>query len=334
MIDQNARNNLNSMQYAKQVSASVDKLTETLSNHPVISPRPISPADSLAAEMKALQRVIGSGNLIASLEGLQKAIDSFEVNEESITNLKKLTAELNSKLRILADISSKIPTEVKMNFPKEFPVKGKVDIGNIDKLPAVTITNLGDVSRQLSPLLSNLQTATIRAIESTKVEPRNSIEISNEVKVSQWGELIEAMEELKKGFNLLINKEVGDVKFPTDIVLPVEIQNWMIPQPVTHVSINGLTGFVKSTAVTVGTSITPLPPEVLMDRRSLVAYNNDSTVTLFLGGSDVTTANGIPVPAGTYSPPFDASPAMVVYGIAASSINVRVLEVSDEDSGK
>ncbi len=121
--------------------------------------------------------------------------------------------------------------------------------------------------------------------------------------------------------------------FPTR----VSIDNFppqKIPQPVTNISINALAGTAKSRNITVGTSATPLPDEVLASRRSLVIYNNSSQ-TLYVGGSDVTTTNGMPVPASSYSPAFDAGEKMVVYGIVASTTaNVRTLEISDIRTGR
>lgn len=103
------------------------------------------------------------------------------------------------------------------------------------------------------------------------------------------------------------------------------------PLPPTNINLNPLRGFVKSTAITVGTTATPLPSTALAFRRSIVVYNNDSTNTLYLGGSDVSTAQGTPVPPLSYSPPFDAGVKMIVYGIvAAATINVRVLEASND----
>ena len=107
----------------------------------------------------------------------------------------------------------------------------------------------------------------------------------------------------------------------------------MTPQPVTNVTLNGLQGNIKTTSATVGSTVAQLPSYgQLFNRRAIVIYNN-SAVTIYIGGSDVTTSNGMPVPANSYSPILDAGYNMVMYGIAASgSNNVRVLEVSKDKS--
>lgn len=87
---------------------------------------------------------------------------------------------------------------------------------------------------------------------------------------------------------------------------------------------------VKSTAVSVGTSATRLDTAAETDRNassSLAPYNNGA-VTVYVGGSDVTTANGAPIPAGSWGPAFnDINTNEGVYGVVASgTAEVRVLE--------
>ena len=65
-----------------------------------------------------------------------------------------------------------------------------------------------------------------------------------------------------------------------------------------------------------------------------MVYNNSSTVTIFIGGSDVTATNGLPVPPKSYSPPIDAGVKMILYAVTSSSTaNVRVLEISNDRIG-
>ena len=171
-------------------------------------------------------------------------------------------------------------------------------------------------------------------MQSVRIATPSAMKIKDAVEIQDFQELLNGMEELKKGFNLLINKEIATIGFP-DKILPVEIQNWKVPQPVTHVSINGLIGEAVSTAVTVTASLTALPSTALSNRRSLVCYNNSSSTTIFIGGANVTAASGIPVPAGTYSPSMDASARLIIYAVTSTgSADVRVLEMSDEGSGK
>lgn len=61
-------------------------------------------------------------------------------------------------------------------------------------------------------------------------------------------------------------------------------------------------------------------------RQALAVYNAGS-VTIYLGGSDVTSANGIPVTAGQHYAVAGLTQADALYAIAASgSQDVRVLE--------
>jgi len=122
------------------------------------------------------------------------------------------------------------------------------------------------------------------------------------------------------------------IEFPSSF----SINNWppqKVPQPVTNININPLRGDFKTTAVTVSTMATALPPTPLANRRALIVYNASSSI-VYLGGSDVTTSNGLPLEASTYSPPFDAGVKMTLYGIVSSgTANVRVLEISNEAIG-
>lgn len=64
------------------------------------------------------------------------------------------------------------------------------------------------------------------------------------------------------------------------------------------------------------------------DVQSVAVFNNGAD-TVYLGGDDVTVANGCPVPAGTWGPGLDIDAAEELYGIAAAAeVEVRVLEVS------
>jgi hypothetical protein len=83
-----------------------------------------------------------------------------------------------------------------------------------------------------------------------------------------------------------------------------------------------------SSAVTVGTVATPLPANPLEYRRALVVHNNGSN-TVFLGDSTVTTNNGMPLAAGEKIA-FDIqnNPNVVVYAIAGSNTDVRIMELA------
>lgn len=86
---------------------------------------------------------------------------------------------------------------------------------------------------------------------------------------------------------------------------------------------------VSSRAVTVGTTATVLDTEGDTDTRvgsSIAVYNNGAS-TLYLGGSGVTTTNGVPVAATSWGPAFDLGAQDRLYGIVASgTVDVRVIE--------
>ena len=333
MIDQNARNKIQGFQTTKALTEGVDKIVEALKSSVAISqPQTKTPANDVADELRNLQKMIGGGNLTESLIKLSKSLDNFDVNENAIAPLKALVSDLSIKLKLLAGIEAKLPKEIKMNFPKEFPITGTVDVGMVESLPPVKVNNLDEVGKSVGMLINNLQMATVKAIQASKTQFPNSMNVGNEVKIAEFSALLDGIEELKKGFNILINKEAATVGFP-DKTIPVEIQNWMIPQPVTNVSLNPNRGTVLATAVTVTTTLTPLPGTALADRRSMTIYNNGS-VSIFVGGANVTSSTGIPVAAGTYGPSLDAGPLNIIYAVtASSSADVRVLEMNDLVAG-
>lgn len=83
-----------------------------------------------------------------------------------------------------------------------------------------------------------------------------------------------------------------------------------------------------ATAVTVGTSATPLPETPLEYRRALVVHNNGSN-TVFLGDNTVTISTGLPLAAGEKIA-FDiqGNPNVEVYAVAGGDTDVRIMELS------
>lgn len=81
-------------------------------------------------------------------------------------------------------------------------------------------------------------------------------------------------------------------------------------------------------AITVSTSIVPLPASPLEYRRALVVHN-DGAVDIFLGDSAVTTANGLTLAAGEKIA-FDiqGNPNVQIYAVCATSAEVRIMELA------
>jgi len=83
-----------------------------------------------------------------------------------------------------------------------------------------------------------------------------------------------------------------------------------------------------TTQITVGTSAVKLPTTPLKYRRAIAVFNSDASNSLYIGfDSTVTTGNGFPIPPSS-SLPMDLNGSVELYGIAASAIDIRILELS------
>jgi hypothetical protein len=94
------------------------------------------------------------------------------------------------------------------------------------------------------------------------------------------------------------------------------------------VRIAPLTYSIKSNTTTVTTSATAIPATALVGRESITIRNIDSgTTTVYVGGSDVTTANGYPLDSANPAISIDIDDSVVIYGIvSAGTASVRSLE--------
>ncbi len=223
---------------------------------------------------------------------------------------------------------------IKIEFPKLYQVQGTVNVDSVKNLPPVNISNLSDLRAYfvlLDQSINNLQKSILKI--SQAMPPEKDVVFPDQMKITGFNELLDAQEELKKGFNLLLKKDFGGaLDGPVEVSVVSEPAR-MIPQPVTHMSINGLGGFAQSSNVTVASTPTALPSTPLANRRTLILYNNSAN-TIYLGGADVNTTNGLPVVATSFSPAIDAGANMIIYAIADSDSETRVLEVGDEASGR
>jgi hypothetical protein len=87
---------------------------------------------------------------------------------------------------------------------------------------------------------------------------------------------------------------------------------------------------VSSSAVTVTTTATRLDSTESDDiaGHSVVAWVPSGS-TIYIGGADVTAANGLPVSGPGYSPGFVLGPAESLYAITADgTASIRVAQVS------
>lgn len=332
-IDEKSRQILYLRQFVSEVVQSLQEIKRSI--------------DSTSTQNESFKRSL--------VESLQK--NTQEVFSKSLYQTQTIFASLEDKLKSLTSLFQKLdkPTEVTVKVDK-------VDIGNFDKLPQLEIKNFpkqqefpkikfpdlykvtGDVNanieslppvsisnfQEMLPMFERLNSAFLILAQRLKIEIPDKVKIKDPVEILNWNDLLDGIEELKKGFNLLINKEKGG------IAKQVEVTNFpipKIPQPVTNISLNALKGVPLSSQISVLSTPTLLPANNLANRRTLIIYNNSSQ-TVWIGGSGVTVAAGFPILKGQYSPPIDAGANMSIYGIAASSAECRVLEVSDIAIGR
>lgn len=336
MIDQLGRAKLEQNKLVKGIEDSIEKLGKTLVNHQVsvAQPQAPTPANDLASELRQLQNKIGGGNLTDSLSAVIKSLDGFQVDQNSLKELKQIVSEMTAKIRLLAELQAKIPSSLEVRLPRETAISGQVKVTNLSEISSIEVSNLPDLLTKLEDSLNKLQLATVTAIHASRTDVPDKVTLNGPITVDGIDTLLEDFEELKKGFNLLLKKDFGN---PANGPMQVEIIKEpvrMTPQPVTNININPLRGIPLSTAITVTTTATLLPAAALTLRRSVIIYNNDASATLYIGGSTVTSTNGLPVPAQTYSPVMDCGPLMFIYGVTSTgSINARVLELSNNDVG-
>lgn len=248
-------------------------------------------------------------------KSLERLINIDATSEKSLNKLD----QLGRAIVMLYEIIKKPFT-----LPKILQVKGQVEV---TQNAPTKITNLAELEKYFKELGNNIKLLA----QAASMAPAPQIKLTDFPKIEIPKFDNSKLEELLKELVDKINT-TKEIKFPREI----EVSNFprqMVPQPVTNFNLNGLQGFAKSTSVTVGTTLTELPAYgELNNRRTMILYNNGSQ-TIYIGGSDVTASNGLPIPSSTYSPPIDAGVNLKVYGLTASgSSDVRVLEVSSNQT--
>lgn len=230
----------------------------------------------------------------------------------------------------LAKVYSKIPGAVQL--PKIFQIQGRVK-ADITSMPNLKITNLSDLQPYFASLekrLGQLATAVSMIAATPPPTPKD-------IKFPEFDtqSLIDAIDRIPGGEGM--SKDVIDkLDSIAEGIGALYNRPQMTPAPATHMSLNSLAGVFKATTINITSTATVLPPQAIANRRSLIVYNNSAN-TIYLGGPTVAISGvgqGLPVPTATYSPPFDPGQNMSLYGIAASSSSVTILETSDESSGK
>lgn len=255
-------------------------------------------------------------------------------NEETLRLVVKREedAQANEMLgklgQAIAKIYGKIPQAV--TLPRIFQVQGRVG-ADILSTPPLKVSNLSDLAPYFASLEKRLgQMATAISLIAVQ-EPQQM----PDVKIPEFDtqSIVDAIDRIPGGGG---NQDVIDKLVDIEQGI-AELYNkpQMTPTPVTNVSLNALGGSILTTQIQLGSTVTPLPAVALANRRATQIFNNGSN-TIYLGGLTVSSANGIPVTAGSYSDIFSISSTALVYGVSAAGQNndLRVLEISDINTGR
>lgn len=326
----------------------------------VASLRPIDKPDTMTEPLnKVVSGINRGGNistiLVAFVQGILKVIKEIKNSSPTssdVQNIEKAIKNINIPDVEVPDTVTLNPIQHKeivstiknINIPEipEFPKK--IDVGNdeinkrlfeilkyLEKNKITTVS--GEVDVKHMPELNLMPL--VKAIREIRVD----VPVSNDKAVKiDISPILAALDELNENVIALTgtnndDRMVGLLRQVYEGINSLVDKPTFVPPAVTHVHLNALQGVVKTTAVTVSTSATLLPSSNLDNRRAIQVFNNSSN-TIYVGGSDVTTANGIPVLSGSFSQVFDMGYNMKLYGISASLSDTRVLEISDESSGR
>jgi len=285
--------------------------------------------------------------------GMIEVTKTVPTKIDNLSELAVYFSSLEKRIGNLATAISATPSTSKVEVIKTPSLK----ISNLDDLSSHFLGVKEEISSLRETLLS-LPTPQIEVPVAQPVAPQDTSS-NNLAMVRVFSELLTEMKKLGKknvikenGVDLSpLTQELSSLRdslsAPRDDVLSTHLlrqisegisnlagRPTMIPQPVTNVWLNPNQGFLKTTDNTVGATLTKLPSYgQLLDRRSVLIYNNSAN-TIYIGGSDVTVATGLPVPASSYAPPIDAGYNLPIYGIASQGGNdVRVIEISKDQSG-
>ncbi len=358
MIDQTARARLQEKYKQNQMQNGFSMVAQTIKDDNVSR----AELSKLIYQVNQLSNKFESQNLNEWGKTLIEHFKKNDVTASQLNSLKDLLTAMSEKMSVLEEIKKRVEEGKNVILPDETQVFGTVDIG---KMPAVEVKNFPEIKipeapkmpafpkemkiselppvfiANLSELMGRieaLQATTLKSMAALKVDVPKSMSIKEPVSMQGMQDLLDGIEELKKGFNILIKATQESKGMDVGKPMAVEIISDRVPRPVanpvTNISINALGGVNLATAVTVTASGTELPPTPLANRRGLVIYNNGA-VTIYVGGSGVTSSSGIPVAAGTYGPAIESGSNMPVYAVTSSgTCDVRILEYSDIMTGR
>lgn len=296
MIDQNARNKLFTIQREK---ALIDGLGEKINGSKSPPAATISlPIGSISLSDDQVKMVVDAIK--------NKVIDIPPAPKPPVDPYPKAILTAINSLQVSVQRLNKSITKVEVTNPP--PPPSPVDLSPLSR-------SLDELKQEIVVILRD----------------NNKNDVTAPAQENQTSAMIlDSLVEIHQSLERLNNKEIN---FPKSIELS-NFRQW-IPTPVTNFNINPLRGVIHTTSATVTTALTVLPTYgVLANRRSVSLYNNSSSVTIYIGGSDVTATNGLPVPPLSYSPAFDFGTKMILYGVtSSSSADVRVMELSNDRAG-
>lgn len=292
------------------------------------------------AEDRRLQQMMAGFSAMMGANNQKRnneRVFSFKMQEEADPE------ELSSFNRLEKGLALLIKTvqKIRVDLPSVFQIRGGVDV---ESLPPVQIANLRDLGGYFSSLETRINRIT-DAIAQIKIEaPRTDTREITKTLQKSLSSLEKTISDLKESQTVTVEGGISSEDSEKLTGIEDAIRKFtdfemnkitLAPPTVTNVNVNALNGAIKTTAATVTSTPTPLPTYgVLANRRSLVIYNNDPTATIYYGGSEVSTSNGIPIPALSYSPILDAGVSIIPYAVASTgSVNVRVMEISNSAKG-
>ncbi len=292
---------------------------------------------------KAINQALSQ--LISGINEFNKQKKDLQIGKASLTTQKIDAFEVSN----LENLTLQNVEKLSFAFEQLKPIIASLQAGN--RLDQQSVSFLRDIKTLLSTLGTTMRDLeskemvfpveeivnAIKSLESRMSSLKLESPQNEPIKFPAFPKSISMLEgkAILKSLQMLSDKIDELPKSYPELTVPktVSVDNFppqKYPMPVTNININPLKGTAKSNFVTVGTTPTPLPSTPLANRRSMIIFNN-GTGTIYLGGSDVTSTNGLPVPASTDSPALDAAANMIIYGISSTGTNdVRILEVSSE----
>lgn len=273
--------------------------------------------------------------VVSGLDSVVEAVNKIEIKEPDLSELKKLD-DVKEAIK-----SIKFPEQKDVDFSGVQDSLAKLEKAIRDiKIPDNKFDNSAVVAeiKRLQYEVGKIDYPEIRIPDfdtSNIIRELQALRVSiaalpqpKAAKLSLDG-LLKPLTRIEKQ----LKKQPPEIEFPSSI----SVDNFpptKTPQPVTNININGLRGPVLASQISVLTTATPLPATPLSDRRSVIFFNNDSSKTIYVGGSSVTVASGMPVPPKQYAPPIDLSDRVDLYGIVSTgTAEARVLEASMDDVG-